>query len=100
MNFTSRPSTPTPSPIFIPPDADVPGDIGGGGSTIGGTGTGPDSVIGIGEPGGGVTVLTGGVGINVPGETVPMASALIGPAPPPLATGARAGAVVGTVLGK
>ena len=63
--------------------------------SIGGGGGKPAVPPLIGGPGG---ELIGGPTLYVPGEPVPLAAALAGPAIP-LGPGARAGAVVGTVLG-
>ena len=91
-------TTAAPPDIVIPNEA-LPDNIGGGGfiqgASIGGIDEPSVSVIGIGGPGPGVEVS--GVGIDV--DAVPMAyAAMVGPSSP--ASGARAGAVVGTVLGK
>ena len=98
LNFF-RPTTPAPPDIFIPPIDSIPPVQGGGGVVegihgAGGTGVGGPPLIG--GPGG---TFPGGASLYVPGEPVPLASALVGAAAPPLATGTRAGAVVGTVLG-
>ncbi|XP_053386148.1 uncharacterized protein LOC123539409 isoform X3 [Mercenaria mercenaria] len=96
-----KPTTAAPPDIFIPVGEPLPSDIGGGGLVgpgIGGGSAGPGDVVGVGGPGGSLTPI-GGVGIDVVGEPVPLASSLVGPAPPAMAGGARAGAVVGTVLG-
>lgn len=96
-------TTAAPPSIYIPPDPEIDltgigvvGEpVGGGGGGAGGGG-----LIGIGQPGGGLDII-GGVGINVPGSGGPLSEtvALAGPGLPMMATGARAGAVVGTVLG-
>lgn len=49
----------------------------------------------VGGPGG---ELPGGPSLYVPGEPVPLAAALVGP-PVPTVAGARAGPIVGTILG-
>lgn len=99
MLFSGLKTTAAPPDIVIP-NEDIPPDMGGGGiiiqQPIGGEGSGPPAVIGIGGPGGPISIA--GVGLDVAAGPEALASGLMGPGPP--ATGARAGPVVGTVLGK
>ncbi|KAL4216896.1 neuroligin protein binding [Mactra antiquata] len=96
----ARKTTAAPPDIVIPPDEVIPEGIGGGGFVVGsisGGDGGGAGVIGIGGPGGSLTPV-GGVSV-AGGPGTPLAVAGVGPAPPALAGGARAGAVVGTLLG-
>ncbi|KAK3601345.1 hypothetical protein CHS0354_011952 [Potamilus streckersoni] len=100
-----KPTPSQPPPIFIPPNGEVPPNIGGGGIIsgpgIGGSGSvgGPDIFGLVGPPGSG-GIIGGATGVAGAGGPAALASvALAGPSLPPLAMGSRAGAVVGAVIG-
>lgn len=99
IHYRPRITTVAPPDIVIPPDEVIPDEIGGGGfvlDSLSGVGDKPGA-IGIGGPGGSLTPI-GGVSVSG-GSPIPLAATGVGPAPPALAGGARAGAVVGTLLG-
>ncbi|KAL5005761.1 hypothetical protein ScPMuIL_016919 [Solemya velum] len=100
----TKPEVPEPDvlppiggPHIIPPDIGGGGVIGGPGSIGGESGGVVGDIVGIGQGGSG---LAGGGGLVVPPEG-PAVAALTGAAgaPPAAATGARAGAVLGSILG-
>ncbi|KAL3854443.1 hypothetical protein ACJMK2_013712 [Sinanodonta woodiana] len=100
-----KPTPSQPPPIFIPPNGEVPPNIGGGGIISGpgiggsGSGGGPDIIGLIGPPGSG-GIVGGATGVAGAGGASALASAgLAGSSLPPLAMGSRAGAVVGAVIG-